>query len=592
MFLYVPKKFKNRRRLALIVTGIVLLVGLAIFYGPKLYDRWSVHRLMKEARTKLQAGQLRESIEPLIKIIRINPKNVLANRMIADTVEKLGSPEALQFRERALELEPDSVEDAYKLTTAALFFENPAKAERGIQLLQKNKLTPPRLLPPMLARFALLKGDNREAEKQFSEALRSDPRNPDLLLGLAGLQIESDDAQIRDNSRQILTAAKANPQFRIVALRGLLKDAIAQKDSFTTYSLADDLVNEKKATFQDRLLRLTLLHQTKDLFFSSYLDTLQKEAMRSYKTMDQMVLWITQERALDECRTWINAIPPKYITKPPLAKSVAEVFLQMENWQPLIELTLGENWEDLDYLRLAYLSIAHAGTGRRELSNETWNTSLQQAQGNLKEINVLLGMAEAQGWQQARINLLWQIAEISPTPADSLQILRQYHLQHGQTASAYRACQRLLELGISDDTLTADWLRLSLLLNQNLEKAFPMALQNYREKPDSPEMTTQLALAYIRQKRPAEAYFLLRRLPIHQLEQPYFATYYGIVCSALGLFEAGRYLNLGIGISLFPEEALLVREARQKIKQDWLPENFRNPARDTFDVRFLLTQRN
>ncbi len=574
MYLYVPDKIKNPKRLALLIGLGAVFIMLAVVLGPRFYDRWQIHQLMKEAKSKLGAGQLREGITPLIKIISINPKNVVAQRMVSDAAEKLGAPDALDFREKALEIEPNSLEDAVRLTIGALAFEKIPIAEKGLALIRKHPEAPLGLLPGLQAQLALLQGNEREAGKQFVEALRHKPRDPDLLLNLAILQVDSGTDDERASARKILQEARNAPPFRLRALRGLLRDAIARKDSFDSFALADELVLEKKATFADRLERLSLLRESKDLAFKSYLETLQKEAAQSYLGMNQMVRWVARNDVPDEARDWVNRLPTQYLTKPPLAQSVAEVYAKMGNWQSLSDLTLGENWNDFDYARLAYLSMAQAQTGRREFSRDSWTQSLDLARGNLVRVQLLLTIAESQDWEDDRIDLLWQMADLSPTPADILQTLRDYHWEHRQTRLAWEACERLIKLGVAGPEIEADWLHLALLQGKIPERALAAAEENWRKNPGSSLDAARLALARLRQGRFPEAYFLLRNLPAAERSEPSVASYYGMAGAALGDPDAGRFLNLGLGLPLFPEEAVLVRAARRRLGQDWLPEAF------------------
>ena len=197
MYLYVPNKSRHPWRLAAVIAGIVVVIVLAFIFGPKGYERWQIHRLMKEGNAKMQAAQWRESITPLLKVLAMNPNHLLANRMIADAIEKLGSPETLVFREKALQIDPVSLEDATHLVTAALAFENVPKAEQGIIAIQKIPSAPPALLPSLKAQLAVLKGDSVAAEKEFAQALQTDPGNPALKVSLAGLQIDSPDSDVR-----------------------------------------------------------------------------------------------------------------------------------------------------------------------------------------------------------------------------------------------------------------------------------------------------------------------------------------------------------------------------------------------------------
>ncbi len=342
----------------------------------------------------------------------------------------------------------------------------------------------------------------------------------------------------------MLERYQADPQYRIAALRGLvqagIRDAIEKRDAFTAYSLADDLVMNKNATFDDRLLRLTLLRETKDSFRDSYLTQLENESQKSYASLNAMVKWIVAHQAAAQCSPWLEALPTRLLKKPPLAKSTVEAFLQEEKWEKAVEITLGEDWEDLDWMRLAYLSIAQAGSGRATLSETTWRKSVDSAQDDLGSLTTLLDLATKQNWPDQRVDLLWKLSEISSEPEPILTTLLAEHLQHRDTARAYRACSRLIETHSA--TLQNQWARLSLLQGENTEKALAFVRTQHLENPDALDARLVLAMGYLRERRFAEAYFLLRQLPADQLQEPRAATYFGIASAWLGMIDAGRYL--------------------------------------------------
>ncbi|HEX8371254.1 MAG TPA: hypothetical protein VF585_00620 [Chthoniobacterales bacterium] len=400
--------FKPRIRIryshfiAYLVVAALIVLSSSTFAGFKVYERLAVRRKMTEAKTRLDARDFRGATTALMEVFRENPQHLMACRMLGTALENLKSPEALIFRQKAVAIAIDSLDSAVELTRTALNFGNIPKAELGIQLILKNKPADASFLPPLQAHLAMLKEDKTSAALHYAEALQMEPANDYYRVSLAGLQVASDDYRVRDEARTVLNQLSSHPKYRLLALRGLVKagiqDAREKRDFSSTYALADDLVTDKNSAFDDRLLRLTLLRITQDSFYKPYLAQLQKEAAKSAPALNAMIRWTVQENAAVECAAWLNAIPSKFLKKPPLAKSMVEAFLQQEKWDRVIDLTMGEDWEASDHLRLGYLAVAEAKVGRISLAETLWRESLATTPDPESQPRMLREFAENYSW--------------------------------------------------------------------------------------------------------------------------------------------------------------------------------------------------
>src|SRR5882757_9759361 len=99
----------KRGRLTVAIAGlaIALLVGVFfVSYGSKLYENWRERRLLHQATTLLQEGQLSKAAQIAQELARRHPDSLAALSILADTAERQNLEEAVAWRERIARLLP------------------------------------------------------------------------------------------------------------------------------------------------------------------------------------------------------------------------------------------------------------------------------------------------------------------------------------------------------------------------------------------------------------------------------------------------------------------------------------------------------
>src|SRR5215831_174793 len=96
------------RKLYLIVLSatLILLVG---YIGLLSYWKAKETRLMAMARQFAAQSDTRNAILSLTEVLRLNPNNLEATRMMTTLAEAARQPNALLWRSRLVELDPHSV---------------------------------------------------------------------------------------------------------------------------------------------------------------------------------------------------------------------------------------------------------------------------------------------------------------------------------------------------------------------------------------------------------------------------------------------------------------------------------------------------
>ena len=219
---------------------VLLLLGFAGYRG---YQVWKQNRLMAVAKICAEQGDLRNEMLSLQQVLRVNPRNLEACRMMAALTEKARSPEALLWRERIVTLNPKSVDDRLALVQTALAFKDFNLVTNTLNNLEPVAKNNP-AYQNLVGVAAIAQNQFAAAEKAFSEAARLDPANPEPQLNLAVVRLRGtnplDMAEARISLKRISLTA-TNNFLQSLAGRELLIDAMRSKNYSAALALAEEL---------------------------------------------------------------------------------------------------------------------------------------------------------------------------------------------------------------------------------------------------------------------------------------------------------------------------------------------------------------
>src|ERR1700690_2758595 len=102
-----------RKTFIIIICGIaVLLAGYAGYRG---YNVWKCSHLMSLAHQFLAKADGRNTLLCVQRVLRADPHNLDATRVMAQLTEAAHSPSALMWWSRVVELDPNSLSDRLAL---------------------------------------------------------------------------------------------------------------------------------------------------------------------------------------------------------------------------------------------------------------------------------------------------------------------------------------------------------------------------------------------------------------------------------------------------------------------------------------------
>lgn len=541
---------------------VLLLLGFAGFRGYKV---WKETHWVSLAKTCAENGDARGEYLCLQQILRLNPKNLTACYRMAFLAETARSPSAIIWRERILDLTPNSVENRLALAQTALLLNDIMIATNtlaGVDEAGKKTAAYQNLAGVIASRM----NQTDAAEQFFSEAIRLEPGNMIPQVNLAVVRLHSTNAAVVADARinlQRISETATNSTLQVQAMRELLMDAIITKNKATSLELANKIVLQKNSSFTDKLMRLDVLQNQDAGNFKSALADYQSQAATNVACMSELVNWLMNRTSPASALSWLQSLPMAAQTNQPAASLIAECFLTVKNWQKLGNTLTNQNWNEMEFMRHAYLSKAMREQNFTAGSAAEWEVALKLADAQKVTLIALFKQAAKWGWVNEAEQILWTIVNRYPEEKWASPALQKALALGGRTRplmqllnlQARRTPHNLLVL--NDLAMTA------MLLDAQEIAPFDLAKKVYDESPKTVSFASTYAYSLYLQKKNSEALAVIQKLSPQELNNPSVIGYYGLMLKAGGESAKGisciqTALNKGF---LLPEERKIFEEA-------------------------------
>jgi hypothetical protein len=547
----------------LLVLLVVLAVGAgAVWFGRPAYRNWKQERLLRQARECIARSDFARASLCLRKVVRANPANLEACRTMAQLAETVRSPQAVAWRQRLVELQPQSLQARLDLAYSAMRFRQFALADetlRGVEAPGQRAAA----YSQALAALALATNNPALAEAQFAESVQRDPTNTLYQLNLAVFRLGSTNAAAQAQARASLEQMRAHPGLKLQALRSLISHALQAKDFARARALSDELKADAAATFEDRILHLGILHTARSPEREAFSSTLQAEAATNAAHVFALGTWMIANDQAGKAIAWIQSLPPSVQAQQPVPMALADGYLATKDWAGLPKLLQGQDWAGLEPLRLALLSRARSELGDKPAATTNWQAAVQAAQGRLEALTALVNLTTSWGWDAQTEDVLWAITDRHPEEWWTIKTLYQYYLANLNTRGLQRVLTRVVERNPKDIPAKNNLATVSLLLLTDLSRAHELAKEVHATDPANPAFASTYAYSLHLQGRNADALKVLGVLKPEELRAPSIAAYYCVVLAATGDFKLAReYLALAEKGRLLPEEKALLAQTR------------------------------
>ena len=218
---------------------VALLTGYAGYRGYKV---WKQNRMMNLAHAFAAKGDGRNVLLCVQQVLRSNPRNLEASRMMAALLEAGRSPGALVWRSQVVELNPKSLEDRLALAQSAMMFRDYMVATNALEGVdQAGRKTA--AYHNVAGAVAAAANQRAEAEAHFFEAARLEPTNPVPQLNLAVVRLYSTNEPVRAEARTtLMSISSSSPALRCQALRELVVDSLRSRQTNAALALSRELV--------------------------------------------------------------------------------------------------------------------------------------------------------------------------------------------------------------------------------------------------------------------------------------------------------------------------------------------------------------
>ena len=558
--------FLRRRRGWGLLLLLATVAGLAIWLCREPIRLWQERRLVEKARQFFTKGDFRSAYLSSREALLKNPKSIAACAVIAQIAERDQSPAAILWRQQLADLQPGSTGPLIELAATALRFGETYIAEQAlaqVRELDRNSVA----FLQVSAGMAITFRQYAIAEAQFQKGMELDPANEALQLNLATVRLALARPGQVEQARAVLETLRTKPRSRRDALRALIGDARTRGDSARAMQLAAELRQDAQSTIGDQLLYLEELQRAESKDFTLELSKLQTPAGTRSDLIYALMTWMNAHGIAAQSLEWSTQLQPQIRARLPVPLALAEACTILKDWKRLGKLLAENDWEDLEFLRVAiHARLLRETSARPHGADFTamWERAMNATAGNPNSLLMLGRLVNGWGWKDEAIQVWWLAARSGTTQRAALKALYTIHSADKNTRELYRVARQVYQMEPSNPVAKNNVASLAFLLGEDEPEAHRLAAEIYKLTPTQPVIASTYALSLHKQKRDSEAIAILRQLPPAALEDPSIAAWYGFLLAQNGEANAARpFLEAADRQKdqLFPEEAAMVAGA-------------------------------
>ena len=549
-----------------LAAGAVLL---AMAFGAyRGYGVWRKHRLAQQAADFFARADHQSAVLVARQLLRLDPGNVGAARIMAETAEAAGRREALSWREQVAAHRPIVAADQIALANAALKFGQLALARRALDRVGDEGRANVKY-HQLVGALAIAEKKTAQAEDEFAKALGFEPKNQQLVLNLASIRLASSDPATREKARSELAVLAEQTEFKLEALRALAADALAHDDHESAEKWATRLRSEKTATFSDVLLYLEAI-QKSDAAPAALRDA-QTNAARSSVAAAALITWMNRHGMAQAAVEWSLALATDVRKAHPVPLAIAESYSFLQDWRALHAWVDGKNWGSEEYLRLAVEchALHHlTAADRSSMESETaWSGALKATKSRMDQLATIAQLAEGWGYAEQAAEAWWLIANGNDNAKEALSALQRLYKATSNSHGLLRVAKRALELNPADLVAANNCASLGLLLNGD-NGARRLATKLHVQNPSNAAFNATYAFGLFTEGKTTDALRTMETLKEAQLRHPAIAAYYFVFLVENGKMErAHLFLSDANKAQLLPEEQQLLTTATRKLLQ-------------------------
>lgn len=553
--------------------------------GIKWYLQFRESNLVQISEKNIEEGNYSEAALSAKRALQLNSRSVPATQSMAYLAETLSTPDAILWRSRALELDPENPVNSQALAAAALRFGELQRAKTALEALpdsERNSIN----FHELSAMIAFSEGRINDTISHFESALKLDPEDAIKEFNLAKAMLFSPSTALRKEAVQRLEKLSKIQELESETLRLLIDNAIQygftaqgrdyaiNLENSTDPSMADLLVAAQVRIINFNSLVLPIDIQQRlnasSSRYPAYIQRIKKLALQSPESMVQTIQWMYRNGMAKLAILWTRGELLLYqISDPRVQAAIGECYLRVEDWRGLLDWTQikGADWEYFEYYRYAYQAKALVELGSTLTDSEEftriWLQAVEATEMEAGPLELLANRANEWGWESISVNTYWTMANNTKDPMRPLQVLFRYYTLNKNTYGIWRVTDLLVRRTPDDLILKNNLAQLSLLLKTQTRRASEIANSIYDQMSERADYSSTFAFSLLVEKRYKSALRVIRNFPESSLTEPSVALYAGLVYYANDLpEEATRYLSYARAdtSNFLPEELVLLND--------------------------------
>ena len=498
------------------------------------------------------------------RALRMSPKDLAANRLMAEMAEAVQAKEAVSWRKTIAEMQPGVAKNYLDWAETALLFRDTANASEALSRLDeagKNTAA----YHEMAARVAVQTGRSSEVYAHVTAAAQLEPQNENYQLQLAAVQLGSPLQEIRKGARARVEQLAESPKVRRQALRMLIQAALSERDGAGALKFANDLMTGPNGLFEDRVLYLKLLGYLKRPEYWWFLAQLGSELPESDDDLVTLLSWMNNNGLPLLTLNFIKQLPNDRTERANVSPVIAEAHALTGGWGKLKSILRFQKWGELEFQREALTARVAQNDGDDTGAHSHWAAAMALAGERREALGALGRFAQAWKWDEEYTNVVWAFANGRDHPMSALQELLGKFTSEGKTRGILRVFNRMLELDPQNLNAKNNVAYALLILNMEPDRAQKLAYEARTADPANPEYSATYALALNAKGKTDAAYKILQGLDATDRRSPATALCFGVVLAAQGKNDEARaFLDEAEKGALLPEEKMLAAKTREK----------------------------
>ncbi len=555
----------NFRKLGIGLVVIGVAAGLWFPISRVLQKRLEV-KLLDQATAALKARDFESANLTLRQLLKRNPANLQANVMMANLAEAHGSRAAVLWFEQVCELEPQNLDNHLRWAATALRFGELEAMERALARIKPRAAHSPKY-HDLMGTLAVAQRRYKEAETHFQKAAELAPNDDRYQLNLAVVVVQSGSGESLAAARSTLSRLATNQVYAVDALRTLTSDALRRKDYAEVVRHGKALLGTGKADVRDHINHLQGLLQSRSKELNSALGQAQSMARKFPGAISELAGWMCQNEMGEDCLKWLDDMDGALKASDVYHMARSATLVHLKRWSQLQSELNKENWKELEFLRLAYLSRAERGLNNNSAYVSHWREAQHAVRSSTAAQFMLARAAKGWRWEPEAEALYWTIVGGSKGRLQALGTLHKLYMERKDESQLLRVTRMLADANEEDLLAKNNLAQLLMLSRMDLEKAHRIAEQNHLRFPSNSAFRSTYAFALYQQGKIDDALKIFQGIPERNLKFPSLAGYYGLLLEAARRGEEAKpFLDTALASDdLLPSEAKLIKSARARL---------------------------